>query len=344
MKLSKNQREILQRVYNHFAKNLNWPQNAKLGVEFRQLGNYKNLLKEIGRDYIDEKRDSNNAYCTVLTIRGIYECKNSKDTLQFFADSLRNLAGCYIREVYRDLPPIVTFAGIVDSITPRHQNWERILFKLMEYGHEGYWSLNNPPVSDRLWTRQSDGRLTTNALSELTVIGSDDNDSITLKEEILDFEHIKTIDDYLHIISKKQKVNEVTNRKDIFVSYASEDRGIAQPIADKLIENGITVWFDQYELKLGDNLRERIEKGLKNSRYGVTILSHNFFKKEWPQKELDGLFSLEGDTKKILPVWYKLSKEAIASYSPIIASRLGISFSEGVNIVVQKIVDVVKDT
>ncbi len=65
---------------------------------------------------------------------------------------------------------------------------------------------------------------------------------------------------------------------DVFISHASEDKEtIAKPLAKILIHNGLSVWLDQHELFLGDSLRRKIEEGLSNSRFGVVILSKNFF-------------------------------------------------------------------
>lgn len=126
--------------------------------------------------------------------------------------------------------------------------------------------------------------------------------------------------------------------RDVFISHASEDKpDVARPLVKKLKELGISVWFDEYELTLGDNLRQKIEKGLQCSRYGVTILSHHFFSKRWPQVELDGLFALETGGKKILPVWHNLNEEEIKRYSPILAGRLGISTDKGFDVVAEAI-------
>lgn len=58
--------------------------------------------------------------------------------------------------------------------------------------------------------------------------------------------------------------------RDVFVSYASEDREtVAKPIAQLLSSLGITVWFDQFDLKIGDSLRRKINEGLTKSRYGI---------------------------------------------------------------------------
>jgi len=86
------------------------------------------------------------------------------------------------------------------------------------------------------------------------------------------------------------------DERDVFISHASEDKdAVARPLAEALIGGGASVWFDEYELRLGDRLRAKIEDGLRRSRFGAVILSHSFFAKRWPQLELDGLFALEAD-------------------------------------------------
>src|SRR4051794_35577439 len=94
---------------------------------------------------------------------------------------------------------------------------------------------------------------------------------------------------------------------DCFICHASEGKdAIARPIAEGLIERGYSVWFDEFEVGLGDSLRETIERGLATSRFGVVILSERFFEKKWTQEELNGLHGKEvvGDERVLLPVWH----------------------------------------
>jgi hypothetical protein len=132
---------------------------------------------------------------------------------------------------------------------------------------------------------------------------------------------------------------------DVFISHAREDKvTVAQPIADSLIGFGYVVWLDQYALRLGDSLRRTIDGALRTSRYGVVILSPSFFQKEWPQRELDGLVAMEttGHRKRILPVWHKVNATDVATYSPTLADRLGVSTGQGIDVVVSEIIDVLK--
>ncbi len=125
---------------------------------------------------------------------------------------------------------------------------------------------------------------------------------------------------------------------DVFISHASEDKGIfVRNLADELGKS-IRVWYDEFTLKIGDSLRRSIDKGLGQSRYGVVVLSHNFFKKEWPQKELDGLVAMERDGRKvILPIWLDVDAAEITRYSPLLADRVAAKASDGLEQVVAKL-------
>lgn len=117
---------------------------------------------------------------------------------------------------------------------------------------------------------------------------------------------------------------------DVFVSHASEDKNsFVRPFVEALKDKDIAVWYDEFELQVGDSLRRSIEYGLKNSTYGIVVLSEAFFKKEWPQRELDGLFSREVNGEKvILPIWHKISKNEVLGFSPIIADMLAINTTD----------------
>jgi len=130
-----------------------------------------------------------------------------------------------------------------------------------------------------------------------------------------------------------------TSEWDVFVSHASEDKeSFVHPLAEELTRLGLRVWYDKFTLKLGDSLREKIDYGLRYSRFGVVVLSPHFFSKDWPKKELDGLVALEVDGRKvILPVWHNVTRDDVARYSPILAGRLAVSTSRGLDNVVSEI-------
>lgn len=119
-------------------------------------------------------------------------------------------------------------------------------------------------------------------------------------------------------------------RHDVFISHASEDKDdIARPLAELLRDRGLDVWFDELALTVGDSLRRRIDIGLRDSLFGVVILSPEFFRKGWTQAELDGLVARERahGHKVILPVWHRVTKDDVLASSPTLADKVALNSS-----------------
>lgn len=119
---------------------------------------------------------------------------------------------------------------------------------------------------------------------------------------------------------------------DVFICHASEDKAeVADPLAAALQERGLRVWYDKYIMTIGDSLREKIDQGLGDTRYGIVIFSPAFFDKQWPKKELDGLVEREIDGRKvILPVWHNVRRSDVMKYSPSLAGRLAGTTQHGI--------------
>ncbi len=92
-------------------------------------------------------------------------------------------------------------------------------------------------------------------------------------------------------------------------------------------------------MTLGDSLSKSIDHGLAGSKYGIVILSPHFFAKQWPQRELSSLATLEmtNTTKKIFPVWHKVDAGYIGKYSPVLGDKIGVPTSKGIDLVLQEI-------
>jgi hypothetical protein len=126
---------------------------------------------------------------------------------------------------------------------------------------------------------------------------------------------------------------------DCFICHASEDKiRFVNNLASSLRSAGCTIWYDEFVLKVGDSLRRKIDEGLRKSRHGVVVLSPSFFKKEWPQKELDGLAALSRE-RGILPVWLDVTKEDIKRFSPTLADIVAVKASDGLETVVEGLLE-----
>lgn len=110
---------------------------------------------------------------------------------------------------------------------------------------------------------------------------------------------------------------------DVFLSHASEDKAaVALPLAQALQDRGVSVWLDKAELRIGDSLRRRIDRGIRSSRFAAVVLSDAYFAKGWPQYELDGIVTLTVDGQQnLLPVWHNIDRDTVIAHSPSLADK-----------------------
>ena len=158
----------------------------------------------------------------------------------------------------------------------------------------------------------------------------------------LQTQYAKANPEYLNVMKSE---NAKATRRDVFISHASEDKKqVAKPLADHLITKGYTVWYDEYEIVLGDSLSEKIREGLKTSDYGVIVLSESFSEKVWTQKELAGMYAREVGEKRdvIIPIWHGVSHEDILKYDPMLADKKAVETSIGMSAVGDQVVAALK--
>jgi hypothetical protein len=113
---------------------------------------------------------------------------------------------------------------------------------------------------------------------------------------------------------------------DIFISHASEDKkSFVDPLALRLKQLGVRVWYDKFVLIPGDRLSEKIAEGLAKSRCGVLIISRSFLNKNWPRYELSGLVNrFVEDNVRLIPVWLGVTRADVAIVNPALADLFSI--------------------
>lgn len=116
---------------------------------------------------------------------------------------------------------------------------------------------------------------------------------------------------------------------DAFISHASEDKVFVKQLTDTMMRMGISVWYDDYELRVGDSIRGAINEGLLASRFGVVVLSPNFIKKPWPKRELAALSNLAGDEPRLLPILHNMSIGELTQHEPLLADVKAAKSSDG---------------
>ena len=111
---------------------------------------------------------------------------------------------------------------------------------------------------------------------------------------------------------------------DVFISHASEDKdAFVRPLANALIAEGLNVWYDEMTLRIGDSLRQKIDRGLANSRVGLVVLSPSFIDKGWTNYELDGIVTRTVSGEQVLlPIWHNITKQQVVDFSPSLADKV----------------------
>jgi hypothetical protein len=136
-------------------------------------------------------------------------------------------------------------------------------------------------------------------------------------------------------------IGEADGNVDFFISHASGDKEMAaRPIANGLRSRGYSVWLDESVLRVGDSLSRSIDAGLRNCKYGVVILSHKFFGKNWTKYELDSLVNRAASSGKkvILPVWHGVTSAEVEEYSFALANVVATDTNKGINRVIDDII------
>jgi hypothetical protein len=124
-----------------------------------------------------------------------------------------------------------------------------------------------------------------------------------------------------------------------FISHASEDKqDFVRDLANQFIRNGATVFYDEYSIKLGDSLFDKINSGIKESKNCILVLSKYFFEKDWTVTELRAIFNQHVTGKiKLFVIYHNISFEEVSEEYPLLADILGINSEIGFEKIAEKI-------
>lgn len=126
-----------------------------------------------------------------------------------------------------------------------------------------------------------------------------------------------------------------------FICHDSRDKEhIARPLALELARRLCPVWFDEYSLRIGDNLREAIESGIRETEKCIIVVSPNFLSNEgWSKREFDAIYTREIVEKGnvMLPVWHNVGEKEVYEYSPSLVGRFAAKWELGAEEVASQI-------
>jgi hypothetical protein len=90
----------------------------------------------------------------------------------------------------------------------------------------------------------------------------------------------------------------------IFISYSSADKKIADKIAKGLEAFDYDVWYDDWSIKPGDSIIQKINEGLASNDVLIVLLSPQSLKSRWVQMEVNSALvkKLQGESVWLIPI------------------------------------------
>lgn len=125
---------------------------------------------------------------------------------------------------------------------------------------------------------------------------------------------------------------------DVFLCHSTDDKiKYIMPLVKKLQNEDITYWLDEAEIKLGDVIAQKIEEGLKVSKFVIVFISKNFIKSKYANRELYAILNQElstGDVKVILILLDEQALEFISD-KPLLQNKKYLKWSDGIETIVK---------
>jgi len=108
-------------------------------------------------------------------------------------------------------------------------------------------------------------------------------------------------------VENEENMEDTKSPPRAFLSYTSDDNELAQRIAESLQASGIDTWWDQWCIRPGNSLRQKIDEGLEDCTHFLVLLTPQSVRKPWVNQEMDaGLVRKLNNDCQFLPVRYKL--------------------------------------
>jgi hypothetical protein len=118
----------------------------------------------------------------------------------------------------------------------------------------------------------------------------------------------------------------VEREHDIFLSHATADLHIARALHHALEELDADVWIDEFNLGLGRNIAQTIDRGIACSRIGVVLVTPTVIAgRRWVKKELSALLN---GKEAVIPILHKVTLTQLLAYSPLLHDQKGLSTAD----------------
>lgn len=91
---------------------------------------------------------------------------------------------------------------------------------------------------------------------------------------------------------------------DVFISYSRHDQPFVRKLVERLIQSGISVFYDEADIAVGQSLAESLHRAIQNARYVFVVMSPDYFASQWGKQELELALQqeFESDRTKVIPL------------------------------------------
>lgn len=139
-------------------------------------------------------------------------------------------------------------------------------------------------------------------------------------------DQVRALTPYRRTVEARAELHEV---RDLFLCHAWDDRrGVAAELTGLLEARGVSVWFSEKDILLGQPFMREIDRGLAKSRVGLVLITPSFLKRVnnrgVSDKELSELLARD----LLIPVVHGTTYEEVRKVSPLLGSRNGLDTAE----------------
>lgn len=126
-----------------------------------------------------------------------------------------------------------------------------------------------------------------------------------------------------------EEQGQLPDLRDLFLCHAWDDRlSAAKDLNDLLEGKGVTVWFSEKDIVLGQPFMREIDRGLAKSRAGLVLITPALLKRVdnrgVSDKELSELLARD----MLVPVVHETTYDEVRKVSPLLGSRHGLDTAE----------------
>lgn len=154
-------------------------------------------------------------------------------------------------------------------------------------------------------------------------------------------DQVRALTPYRRTVESRAQVPELC---DLFLCHAWDDRrGAATELHDLLEAEGVSVWFSEKSIVLGQPFMREIDRGLARSRVGLVLVTPSLLQRITNRgvsdKELSELLARD----QLIPVVHGTTYDEVRKISPLLGSRNGLDTAEdSMKVIATKIAELVQ--